>query len=235
MSAYRIFINNIRVATAALLKDGSLLQTYPQKDTFASLSSWMWWQLDHKRTNLKGFVLEYPDGSQKQFFPEKYKLFSEGRCVSAGYRTEEMFVQRFPFPSLYPSRFTLLQERVPHFGVSSYLDIKVKEPLVILRAPTQQEIRALKEASRYALRPMRVAAAAHARSFKTKQHKDYEPPNPVWDLETNTITQPSSSKDQFWDANDPNMHPAMAMVLKALSKDGKGPRRSNEGCDCGNC
>lgn len=139
--AYRIFINNQRVSTAVPLENERILQTYPERQTFECLKDWMWWQLDEKHRKVKEFTMEYPDGVKKQFFPEKYKLFSEGRCVSAGYRTEEMYLQRYPFHSLYPSHLILVQERAPYFGVSTYLEVKVKAPVVIQPVkPTPEEI-----------------------------------------------------------------------------------------------
>ncbi len=235
-SAYRIFINGNRVATAVTLGDGSVLQTYPERDDFPDLNCWVFWSFWENRNGATSYTLGYPDGSYTTFFQERYTLFHGGKCVSAGLRIGSLYMQRYPYHDVFMSRDGLLAERAPHFGVDTSLRVRTKAPDVVPAKPKpRKERRILTEDERDVLRARLANARAvkQARAAARAIHR-YGPDQYVSEREARVEFLPNPlapAKPTYWTADTPGLHPSMRMLLSVL-----GPvERSGEGCDCGEC
>ena len=250
MSTYRIFIRDSRVATAACLSDGSYLQTYPEREVFATQDLWVRKTL---LANLDGrprsYTLGLPDGSSITYLSGRYTLFQDGECVSAGYRMGSLYVQRYPYVAI-GDRTDLVSERAPLFGVSTYLREDVKAP-VVNAAPLPKE-----RVSRWAKMSQqeREAWVARMRLGRLRARKGSDEfaalralgeqsiaerssrviANPVWDLDTNEVTEPEGAS-YYTEDDIRQMHPSVAMVFHAFTQSYGPIRKSGEGCDCGNC
>lgn len=230
-SAYRIFINGNRVATAVSCRDGSVLQTYPERDDFPDLNCWVFWSFWENRNGATSYTLGYPDGSYTTFFQERYTLFHGGNCVSAGLRIGSLYMQRYPYHDVFMSRDGLLAERAPHFGVDTCLRVRTKAPDVVPAKPKpRKERRVLTEEERDVLRARLANARAvkQARAAARERVAAFFPPPSMVEYLPNPL---APKKPTYWDADTAGLHPSLRMVFAAL-----GPiQRSGEGCDCGEC
>lgn len=225
MSAYRLFIQDSRVATAVRFDDGSYLQVYPDRYVFPDQEAWVFTAFWEHRNGARAYTLAFPDGSRISYGAEAYTLFQAGRCTSAGHRVGNLYVQRYPYVDVFASRDRLLAKRAALVGASTYLRIKTKDPVVSAPVPSAPKERMSRWAKmtddqRAAWKDkMRVALMA-------RRYKERPVANPVWEPDTD----PKDSS-YYTEEDIARMHPSVAMVFRAL-----GPiRKSGEGCDCGNC
>ena len=165
-SAYRIFINGNRVATAVLLDDGKVLQTYPHRDVVCNLDTWVFWSFWDNREESSSYTLSHPDGSKVTYSPERYVLKQAGHCVSAGKRIGLFFIQTYPLRDEFMNEDSLLAERAPLTGVPTLLEVKSREAVVtpaparVLERPVSYWLR-MTDAERHAWRDrMRLAREA---------------------------------------------------------------------------
>ena len=235
-SAYRIFINGVRVATAVSLGNGEVLQTYPEKDTYPDLDCWVFYSFWENRNGASSYALVAPDGSSTTYFPERYTLFHGGKCVSAGVRIGSLYMQRYPYHDVFMGKDGLLADRAPHFGVETCLRVRTKAPDVVPAKPQpRKERRVLTEEQRDVLRArlVRARAAKAARKERTAIYR-YGPNQYVSEREARVEFMPNPLAPReatYWTADMPGLHPSLRMLLSVL-----GPvERSGEGCDCGEC
>ena len=231
-SAYRIFINGNRVATAVSCRDGSVLQTYPERDNFPDLNCWVFWSFWENRNGATSYTLGYPDGSKATFLPERYTLFQGGRCVSAGLRIGSLYMQRYPYHDVFMSRDGLLAERAPLFGVDTCLRVRTKAPDVVPAKPQpRKERRILTEDERDILRARLTKARAVKQARAAVRKEQAVPSTPPRSVVEFLPNPHAPKKPAYWTADTPGLHPSMRILLSLL-----GPvERSGEGCDCGEC
>ena len=256
MSAYRIFINNLRVATAVSLESGEFLQVYPSKRVFPCKEQWAsdtFWA--NRLGAPRSYTLGLPDGSKITYGQEKYKLFHDGKCASVGFRVGDAYIQRYPYFA-GGTRIQLISERAPLFGVETCLYVKTKVPIVSAAPEPKERVSRwakMTEEERDAWKyKMRMA-----RMIKEKRFFPDEPaPSvaPALDNEVRFISardymreqrdQGNSSyahieddgEDEYYGEEDfEQMHPAVAMVFRHLTETYGPTRKSHEPCDCGMC
>ena len=230
-SAYRIFVNGQRVATAVNLADGQVLQTYPEREVYSSQDIWVFYNFWVNRDGATSYTLGLPDGSSITYGPERYTLFHGGRCVSAGVRVGSVFAQRYPIREGFMSRDRLFAERAPHFGVKTYLRIKAKVPTVVPAPPkVRRVVVPLTEEQRNVLRARLTKARAVKAARAAARKEQAAPSTPP--REVRFLPNPlAPKKPSYWTSDMPGLDPSMRMLLSIL-----GPvARSGEGCDCGEC
>lgn len=280
MSAYRIFINNLRVATAVPLESGEFLQVYPSKRVFPCKEQWAsdtFW--DNREGAPRSYTMEFADGSRVTYGQEKYKLFHDGKCASVGFRVGDAYIQRYPYFA-GGTRIQLISERAPLFGVETCLYVKAKLPTVtappepVAKMPriswqqrlglgkwsnhatqepkervsrwakmTDSERQAWKErmalARRQAKERREEFAALRAlgrQSIIERQQEEVQFISALDVMRSQGLAEDGDHEDSYYGEDDfQRMHPSIAMVFRALTQSHGAIRKSNEGCECGNC
>lgn len=236
MSAYRLFIQDSRVATAVRLDDGSFLQVYPDRFVFPDQEAWVFTAFWEHRNGARAYTLAFPDGSRISYVAEAYTLFQAGRCRSAGHRVGNLYVQRYPYVDVFASRDRLLAKRARRFGVSTRLRLRVKFPVVSAPPAPKERVsywQKLSQEQREAWKDKMQAArlAAKERRAAPQQREEVQFISVLDSLRSQGLAE-DDCEDSYYDEEDfARMHPSLAMVFRAL-----GPiRKSGEGCDCGDC
>lgn len=260
-STYRIFIQDVRVATAVALDSGEFFQVYPVKQTYPDQESWasdVFWA--NRATNPRSYTLGLPDGSRLTYLAEKYKLFHDGKCVSVGIRVGHAHMQRYPYVAC-GTRLQLISERAPLFGVETTLYVKVKDPVVtpapepVAKAPRiswQQRLGLGKwssqtqgvkdKVSRWAIMSPEQRQAwkdrmALAKQVAKERRAAYhaQRSSQAKFISVGDLISGVTQKPEYYGEEDfVKMHPSLAAIFRTLSKDGP-IRKSHEGCECGNC
>ena len=231
MSTYRIFERDSRISTGYVMKDGSFHQTFPKELTFTQMSFWMLSTLEGK-TGV--FTVGYPDGTKKTFYPEKYTLFQNGRCVSAGTRLcGHLMRQRYPVHKTYESADSLVCSKASYYGGSTYLSIKSKAPLVTDKPMPERRLSRwakMTDEERNAWKhKMRMARTVKVEPLLTPGLLD------VRALGEQGLAEDDGEDEHYGEEDFQRMHPTMAMALRHLTERYGPIRNFHEGCDCGNC